>query len=83
MRHASDFLNESEIIYSLLDNLTYAITIYTKNKNVTEESLFFLWCLWHHNFNYNANFKKAIRHIMHIVVLLLLILIKNYTPFEF
>ena len=23
-------------------------------------------CLWHHNFNNNANFKKAIRHIMHV-----------------
>ena len=38
-RYASDFLNESEIILSLLDNLTYAITIYTKSKNATEESL--------------------------------------------
>ena len=29
--------------------------------------------LWHRNFNNNEDSKKAIRHIMHVVVLLLLI----------
>ena len=62
--------------HSLLDNLTYGITVYTKNESATEESLQGVYDVI--TLTIMRISKKAIRHNMHIVSLLLLTFILLY-----
>ena len=62
------------------DNIAFLIIwrmqlLFTQNIKTLLKKVWGYRCLWHHNFNNNANFNNAIRHVMHMVVLLLLILI--------